>query len=108
MVESRSKGLGAGEGTDCRAYLEMCPSRRSTVLICERRSGSCVVGVYVDTAFGTRTGVVGSASIVIISLGGSDRSGVEDVDEFELKASFNLGTSMRSLNWKRKLDGEMG
>jgi hypothetical protein len=34
------------------------------VFICERRSGSCVVGVYVDAALGTRTGVVGSVFMV--------------------------------------------
>jgi hypothetical protein len=34
------------------------------VFICERRSGSCVVDVYVETALGTLTGVVGSDAIV--------------------------------------------
>jgi len=45
---------------------EMCPSRKSTVLICERRSGSWIVGVYVEAALGTLTGVVGSEAIVLV------------------------------------------
>jgi hypothetical protein len=45
-------------------YFETCPSRSRMVFICERRSGSCVVGVYVEAALGTRTGVVGSGFMV--------------------------------------------
>ena len=40
-------------------YFSTWPSRRSTVLICDLRSGSCVAGEYVFAALGTRTGVVG-------------------------------------------------
>jgi hypothetical protein len=43
----------------------MCPSRNKTVFICERRSGSWVVVVYVETALGSLTGVVGSDAIVL-------------------------------------------
>jgi hypothetical protein len=45
-------------------YLVTCPSDSRREFICERRSGSCVVGMYVDAAFGTRTGVVGSEVIM--------------------------------------------
>jgi hypothetical protein len=39
------------------------PSLSRMPFICDRRSGSCVVGVYVAAAFGIRTGVVGSGVI---------------------------------------------
>jgi hypothetical protein len=45
---------------------EICPSRKSTVLICERRSGSWIAGVYVEAALGTLTGVVGSEAIMLV------------------------------------------
>jgi hypothetical protein len=41
------------------AHFSTCPSRRSRVLIWDRKSGSCVVGVYAVATFGTRTGVTG-------------------------------------------------
>ena len=50
-----------------KTNLDMCPSRNRMVFICERRSGSWVVGVYVDAALGTRTGVVGSEFIIDIA-----------------------------------------
>ena len=56
-------GEMGGEQVD-RTYFAACPSLSSTVFIWERRSGSCVVSVYVEAAFGTRTGVVGSDAIV--------------------------------------------
>jgi hypothetical protein len=46
------------------SHFVMCPSRNKTVFICDRRSGSWVVGVYVEAALGTLTGVVGSDAIV--------------------------------------------
>ena len=49
------------------AYLLICPSLRRMLLICDRNSGSCVEGVYVEAAFGTRTGVVGSEAIVLVA-----------------------------------------
>lgn len=57
-------GEVGGRRDETRTYLDMCPSRSRMVFICERRSGSWVVGVYVDAAFGTRTGVVGSSFMV--------------------------------------------
>lgn len=48
-----------------RTHFEMCPSRNKTVFICERRSGSWVAVVYVETALGSLTGVVGSDAIVL-------------------------------------------
>jgi hypothetical protein len=59
----------------------MCPSRKSTVLICERRSGSWIVGVYVEAALGTLTGVVGSEAIVLVFVRSDDFKLVDgDVD----------------------------
>lgn len=54
----------AGKGRE-RTHFEMCPSRNKMVFICERRSGSWVVGVYVETALGSLTGVVGSDAIMV-------------------------------------------
>jgi len=51
-----------------KTYFEICPSRNSTVFICDLKSGSCVEAVYVAAAFGTRTGVVGSEAIVFALL----------------------------------------
>ena len=66
IVGRELKGVkGRGVKSDRRTtYLVTCPSSNRREFICERRSGSCVVGVYVDAAFGTRTGVVGSSAIV--------------------------------------------
>ena len=46
-------------------HFVICPSRKSTELIWDRKSASCVVGVYVEAALGTRTGVVGSDAILL-------------------------------------------
>jgi len=59
--------MGLLEG---RTHFEICPSRSKTVFICDRRSGSCIVGVYVEAALGTLTGVVGSDAIVLVFVGG--------------------------------------
>lgn len=42
--EGGVKNLECNEGEGF-TYLETCPSRKRTVFICERRSGSWVVGV---------------------------------------------------------------
>jgi hypothetical protein len=57
--------LGEEEETFENTHFAMCPSRSKTVFICERRSGSCVVVVYVETALGSLTGVVDSDAIVL-------------------------------------------
>jgi hypothetical protein len=48
-----------------KMYLATCPPLHKTVFIWDRRSGSCVLGVYAATAFGTRTGVVGSEGGIV-------------------------------------------
>jgi hypothetical protein len=63
-LRGRRRVESAGKGRE-RTHFEMCPSRNNTVFICERRSGSWVVGVYVETALGSLTGVVGSDAIVV-------------------------------------------
>lgn len=54
-----------GDGWIC-TYLETWPSLRRILFISDRSSGSCVEGVYVPAALGTRTGVVGSEFIVCV------------------------------------------
>ncbi len=56
---------GEEEEASENTHFEICPSRNKTVFICERRSGSWVVAVYVETALGSLTGVVGSEAIVL-------------------------------------------
>lgn len=49
-------------------YFETCPSVRRILFICDRRSGSWVVGVYVEAAFGIRTGVLGSEGGIVSNM----------------------------------------
>lgn len=94
-----------------KTNLDMCPSRNKMVFICERRSGSWVVGVYVDAALGTRTGVVGSEfmigiAYVVHSSGGSctlwrlqGKRGLVDACLFRRRGASRIGRIGR--RWQR-------
>jgi hypothetical protein len=66
----RKEEMGRGDQTD----LAICPSCNKTVLICDRNSGSCVVGVYVEVAFGMRRGDEGDIASISVPMNSNLKS----------------------------------